>query len=158
MCLSFPENPFELCASDHCLKHPASFPFVDHCLRTLHVVDVDRVDLKIRLESVPVEQDCPPSEVGHMEAACDALVLQIFTAFLQSNDVPLRRHMLLNCPQVSRALVLVPVKNTDSSLFLESVRQVVKSVSLSERIVFFSRVQVGVSVQPSLSSPCGGFV
>ena len=50
-------------------------------------MDVDGINLDVRVKSVFVVQDSTTSEMGNIEMVREALVMKVFDCFLQRNDV-----------------------------------------------------------------------
>ena len=70
--------------------------FHDLLLPISSVVEVNGVDLDVRLTSVLVEQDSTTSEMGNVKVIREALVLEVFDRLLQSNDVPFLSDVFLD--------------------------------------------------------------
>ena len=49
---------------------------------------VDGLDIDVRVESVLVEEDCTTCAMGHVEAICEKLVVDVVRRFVRGNDMP----------------------------------------------------------------------
>ena len=67
-------------------------------LAVAHFVDVDGINLDVRVKSVFVEQDSTTGEMGNIEMVREALVMKVFDCFLQRNDAPFACKVLFNRP------------------------------------------------------------
>ena len=61
-----------------------------------HSVDVDGINLDVRVKSVFVEQDSTTGEMGNIKMVREALVMKVFDCFLQRNDAPFACKVLSN--------------------------------------------------------------
>ena len=62
------------------------------------VVEVNGIDLDVRVKGVIVEQDSTTSIVGNVEVIREAPVLEILNRFLESNHVPILRNVFFSGP------------------------------------------------------------
>ena len=78
---------------------------------------VDGFDFHVRKESVPVEQHCAPSMMGHVEPTREKLVVNILDRFLLCDDMPLACDLLLDGAFSSTSESWVPVVDAEPFLY-----------------------------------------
>ena len=70
---------------------------------------VDRLDIDVRVEGVLVEENRATSVMGHVEATCKNVMIDMLRRILQGNEMP------PSCNFVSRRHLLFSVGVQDSS-------------------------------------------
>ena len=78
------------------------------------IVKVDGCDLDVGKECVLVEKHCASSVVGHVEPVREKLMVDILNCFLQRDDVPFPRNLLLDGSFPSTSGSWVPVVDAES--------------------------------------------
>ena len=80
------------------------------------VLEADRFDADVGVESVLVEENRTACEVGHVKPFTKNIVINIVRRLLQGNDVPLHRNLFFNSIFCASSGPRVPVVNTKPPL------------------------------------------
>ena len=98
-------------------------------------MEVGGCDLDIGKEGVLVEKYCASNVVGHVEPVREKLVVNILNCFLQRDDVPFPRNLLLDGSFPSTPGSWIPVVDAESFLLCQTVGQAVVEVIFLRRSV-----------------------
>ena len=80
------------------------------------VMNVDRFNTDVRVESVLVEENRTASEVGHTKPFMMDFVFNIIRCFLQGNKKPFHRNLILDSIFRSTSGPRIPVVNAEPPL------------------------------------------
>ena len=75
---------------------------------------VDGFNTDVRVESVLVEENCAACIVGHVKPFMKNIMLNILRCFLQGNNMPLLRNLLLKSVILSASGPRIPVVDAES--------------------------------------------
>ena len=77
---------------------------------------VNGFDVDIGVEGVLVEENRAACVMGHVEATCKNVMIDIFGRLLQGNDAPLHRNLFFEGIFFSASVPRVPVVDAESLL------------------------------------------
>ena len=84
-------------------------------------MEVNRSNFDVLVKSVLVEQNRTPSMMFHIEPIHQVLLVKIFNCFLQDDDVPLHRNVLLDSSFFSASGSWISAVDAEPLLFGQAI-------------------------------------